>query len=402
MNEDFLESPFMPGLHVYPEKFIGRGEDIKKFLRYMPSIQNGHQRYFFVTGKKGMGKTSFVKYIANIVENQFQITSIYVNNDGNESLDILISKIIESTLIKYNSKGLKSKIKESLLNHVESINFQGSGIKFKENNEDLVYSVRDGFDSFLKDLTGKMDYGQKGILFIIDDINGLSRDKQFTSWFKSFCDTINFFDEFIPVGFCLVSYPDEFDALTLQNSSFSRIFERIIIDRIDDGDIENFFKDAFSKLNILIEDDNSLDMMVTFAFGMPLAMQQIADSIFWLVENDKINKDTVVKGIINAANEFANKQIKSILNQIRSQDYENILIKIAGNNNYAFKKSQLKEILNENEFNKLSDFLIRAKNLGIIESVGRKNSGEYQFTNRLYFVYFMIIAFQRNMEDTQH
>ena len=131
-------------------------------------------------------------------------------------------------------------------------------------------------------------------------------------------------------------------------------------------------------------------------------MQQIAESIFWLVENDKINKDTVVKGIINAANEFANKQIKSILNQIRSQDYENILIKIAGNNNYAFKKSQLKEILNAKEFNKLSDFLIRAKNLGIIESVGRKNSGEYQFTNRLYFVYFMIIAFQRNMEDTQH
>ena len=216
-----------------------------------------HYKKLFLTGKKGMGKTSFVKYIANIVENQFQITSVYVNNDGNASLDILISKIIESTLNKYSSKGLKSKIKDSLLNHVESINFQGSGIKFKENNEDLVYSVRDGFDSFLKDLTGKMDYGQKGILFIIDDINGLSGDKNFTSWFKSFCDTINFFDEFIPVGFCFISYPDEFDVLTLQNSSFSRIFERIIIGRIDDEDIENFFKDAFSKLNITIEDDYS-------------------------------------------------------------------------------------------------------------------------------------------------
>ena len=79
---------------------------------------------------------SFVKYIANIVENQFQITSIYVNNDGNDSLDILISKIIEATLNKYNSKALKSKIKDSLLNHVESINFQGSRIKFEENNED--------------------------------------------------------------------------------------------------------------------------------------------------------------------------------------------------------------------------------------------------------------------------
>ena len=105
----------------------------------------------------------------------------------------------------------------------------------------------------------------------------------------------------------------------------------------------------------------------------------------------------VVKGIINAANEFANKQIKSILNQIKSPDYENILIKLAGSGRYIFKKSQLKEILNAKEVNKLSDFLIRAKNLGIIESVGRKNSGEDQFTNRLYF---MIIAFQKNMNDT--
>ena len=79
---------------------------------------------------------------------------------------------------------------------------------------------------------------------------------------------------------------------------------------------------------------------------MPLAMQQIAESIFWLVEDDKINKYIVVKGIINATNEFANKQIKSMLNQIKSPDYENILIKLAGSNKYIFKKSQLKEILN--------------------------------------------------------
>lgn len=390
MDAEFLESPFMPGLPVTPDKFKGRTDDINKVIRYMPSVKNGKQKHFFITGKRGMGKTSFVKYIGDRVENQYQITSIYINNDGNDSLDLLVTKIIESTLKKYDTKGLSSKIKDILLKNVKSINYFGSGVTFKENNTDLVLSIRDGFSGFLKELSEKLNKQEKGILFIIDDINGLSNDEKFTSWYKSFTDTINFYDEFIPIAFCLVGYQNEFDTLTIQNPSFSRIFERVNIDYISNEDIGNFFIDAFSKLGIGFEDDYSLELMINFAYGMPLAMQQIGESVFWLIENDKIDKETVIKGIINAANEFASKQIKSILNQIRSQDYENILIKLGGNNKYHFQKNELKEILTDKEWNKISDFLIRAKKLGIIESAGRKNSGEYQFTNRLYYVYFMI------------
>ena len=38
------------------------------------------------------------------------------------------------------------------------------------------------------------------------------------------------------------------------------------------------------------------------------------------------------------------------------------------------------------------DFLKRMKELNIINSMGRDNSGEYEFSNRLYFVYFLIIG----------
>ena len=108
----------------------------------------------------------------------------------------------------------------------------GSGVTFKENNTDLVLSIRDGFSDFLKELSKKLNKQEKRILFIIDDINGLSNDEKFTSWYKSFTDTINFYDEFIPIAFCLVGYQNEFDTLTIQNPSFSRIFERVNIDYI--------------------------------------------------------------------------------------------------------------------------------------------------------------------------
>ena len=229
MDVDFLKSPFMPSNPVLPDKFKGRSEDITKVLRYMPSIKNGRQRYFFVTGKRGMGKTSFARFIAKEVENQFQITSIYINNDGNSSLELLVTKIMEETLAKYNIKGIGSKIKDIFLTYVESVNYNGSGITFRQNNHDLVNSVRDSFSNFIKKLVQNLNDEEKGIFFIIDDIDGLSNDKKFTSWFKSFSDTINFNDEFIPVGFCFIGHPDEFDRLALQNPSFSRIFERIII-----------------------------------------------------------------------------------------------------------------------------------------------------------------------------
>lgn len=79
---EFSESPFDPRHPVSPEKFKGRQDDVKKILMYIPKIINQKRpEHFFITGKKGMGKTSFVNYISKIVEENFQMIPIYVNND---------------------------------------------------------------------------------------------------------------------------------------------------------------------------------------------------------------------------------------------------------------------------------------------------------------------------------
>ena len=48
--------------------------------------------------------------------------------------------------------------------------------------------------------------------------------------------------------------------------------------------------------------------------------------------------------------------------------------------------------LSSDEIRVFDDFLKRMRDLEIIESIGKENSGEYAFVNRLYFVYFLIIA----------
>ena len=128
-------------------------------------------------------------------------------------------------------------------------------------------------------------------------------------------------------------------------------------------------------------------------------MQQIGDSIFWNAQDNlKINEDVVSLGIVDATDELGKKQLKSKLNKIRSDTYLDIFLKLGDKRLMTFKKSEVKDFLTIDENRVFNDFLKRAKELEIIESIGRNNSGEYGFVNRLYFTYFMMLSNVKNLK----
>ena len=86
------------------------------------------------------------------------------------------------------------------------------------------------------------------------------------------------------------------------------------------------------------------------------------------------------------------KQISLILDLIENDEYDNILFKIGKYKLIEFEKKELIELLSEGENKVLNDFLTQMKELNILEHVGRKINEKYTFTNRLYFVYFLIKA----------
>jgi len=178
--------------------------------------------------------------------------------------------------------------------------------------------------------------------------------------------------------------------LCLINESFSRIFKLIEIDKLENTEIEEFFRHSFETMGYEFTDDKPLDAMIYYSWGMPLIMQQIGESVLWNIQNKSISEKTAIDGIMDASIELANKQIKSKLRKIRSRHYEDILIKLASHGKMEFKKAEATTILNENEQKVFNSFLKRLKELNIIESIGNKNSGEYAFVNRLYFAYFLI------------
>ena len=388
---EFNESPFDPGHPVSPEKFKGRQDDVEKILRYIPKIINQKRpEQFFITGKRGMGKTSFVDYISKIVEENFQMIPIYVNNDGKHKIDDLIQILLEEIFSQLHKETWGKKIIETFTENIQEIKISGVGISLK-NKPELIQDIKQNFSKFIINISNSLK-DKKGLFIIIDDINGLSDTPDFANWYKSLSDTIDFSHEEIPVAFTLVSYPNNFDKLAEQNPSFARIFHLIEIDHLENNDIKEFFQETFENNNITIKDENSLNQMIYYSWGMPLIMQQIGDGVFWNAQDNEITEKIALNGILDAALEIGNKQIRQKLARIKSKYYESILLKLGQNKEIVFKKSEIKKILNKNEEGVFDDFLIRMKELNIIIPINNKKTGEYTFENRLYFVYFLIIA----------
>lgn len=395
IEDVFPDSPFEPWRPVSPENFKGRLKDRDKILRRIPPvIKHGRAEHFFITGKRGMGKTSFINYVSRMAEDEYNMIPIHINNRGGKTVDELIQKLLDEMIREFKKEYLGKKIVDKLLNTIQEFKVAGTGVSLKDTNE-LIQNIKNHFTDFLIKTCEDLPEDH-GIFIVIDDLNGLSENEEFTDWYKGFFETMDFNEYHLPVIFALISYPEEYEKLCNLNESFFRIFHLIEIDNLENKDIADFFKSSFEGVGIEFEEETeSLHSMIFFSYGMPLIMQLIGDSIFWNAQEDlKINNHIVFLSIAEAAEELSKKQLRLKLNKIRSDTYINIFLKLADKGLMTFKKSEFKQYLTTEERKSFDGFLKKAKKLGILESVGKKNSGEYGFVNRLYLVYFLMLSAQ--------
>lgn len=350
-----------------------------------------------------MGKTSLALYLKEYAESKYNMRGFYVANDGTHELDSLIKKIVESVLNNIKNESCSYKIFNQLKEHVEEIGAFWTSIKFKPRDKEILGDIKDNFPEFLIDLN-KILKDNNGIFLIIDDINGLTKSPEFANWYKSFAYTLAaLYPNKSPFSILLVSYPEKFQALYEHNQSFTRIFKTRQIGLLSNIEVETFFKKTFNNVGMNL-DDNALAMMVSFSSGMPNMMQEIGEGVFWAAEDDKIDEDDCILGIIRVGHEIGIKYLKPALDKsIRSNKYLTIFEKLGkyfltnrnASNEYYFKKKDFMRELDDKQSKVFSDFLKRARDLKIIEFTGAPRSGGYTFTNHLYPVYFLIKALEK-------
>ena len=381
---DELETPFQPEYPVKPEYFKGRTDIIKKILRYLNKSLKGEVQHFFLTGNKGMGKTSIADFIIKFVTKKYNMTYAYVSNKGNDSVDKLASNIMKELLEKVPEKSFDEKLKSWFGTHVSEIQLMGTKINFnidreKENN------IKENFPKYLSLAFSDLKEVYDGIFIIIDDINGLSESTEFVDWYKNLSDTlsINYKNE-LPVYFLLEGYPEKFDNMVELEASFGRIFHYAHVDALSDEEVESFYNDTLEKIGISI-DEKALSLMVEYASGVPLTMQQIGDCVFWKINSKEVELSDAKQAVIEAGEELKNKQLRRLLNRIEISQHEQLLMKLGYHKLSSFKYDDLKNLTNNHEL--INDFIANMLNLNILKETQKK---QYEFNNKLYYTYFNI------------
>lgn len=390
-----IETPFQPSNPVRPENFKGREDVIRKILRYVPNALNCEAQHFFLMGNKGMGKTSISDFIINYVQEEYNLACSYTSNKGNNSIEVLTSKILINLLNNMPKESRMDKVKSWFGEHISEIEVAGTKLKFDVDNYKQE-KIKENFLIYLNHAFEDLKEYYNGIFIVIDDINGLSQSREFVDWYKQLADTI-IVDKYyrLPVYFLLIGYPEKFDNLVEMETSFGRIFYTSNIGDLSNMEVKEFFIDTFNTIDVSIEED-ALELMAQYSSGVPLTMQQIGDSIFWNLTKNKITLHEARKGIHEAALELGSRQIRRTLNHIKSPTYEKILLKIGKNKMSSFTTKTLEEILSPSETEILPEFINEMLRINMIKIIDEwDNITEYEFVEKTFYTYYNISASQQ-------
>ena len=389
MNNEGKISPFTPGNPVPVELFAGRQDKIEEIVRYVGQSAVGKLENVFLIGDRGIGKSSMASFLRYLVSTKNNMLGIHIFLGGVSTLEEMVRRIFDQLLKEAQTQPWYAKVAQLFGNHISQIGLFNISVAFTPPQSDLSKLVRD-FPLALNNVLQKLEGEKSGLFIILDDVDILVDNVEFSNWFKSFSDTVATHYQNFPVFIMLVGLPEKRDILYSLQPSLMRVFRLVEIERLSDEEVSTFMSQAFNKANMKVEDE-AMKHMVDFSSGLPIMMHEIGDAIFWQDNDGLIDNDDVFAGMVRAAESVGQKYlIPQVYRAIRSPRYRAILRKF-GKRKLAtsrhFSKSELEAKLKVDEKRVLNNFLRRMRELGVIERDIESGSGAYKFVNDIYPVY---------------
>lgn len=381
-------SPFTPGQPVPIEYFVGRIAEIERLRAMVRAALQGRFRIGFVTGERGIGKSSLASFLRHLCEREDSVAGAHVFLGGVTELAEMVRRTFDRILKESIDKPWHQKVRELFGKYVRQVGLFGISVELQPPSEELS-TVVNGFVPALRQVVSRLNGEHSALLLILDDINGLASSPQFANWLKSVVDEIATSDQPLRVCMLVVGLEERRQALVAHQPSLARVFELVQIRPWSREESLEFFRKAFTTASATV-DENGLQMMVHFAGGLPVLAHEIGDAVWRAAQDKHITQDDVRQGVIDAAEVIGHKLVEpQIFQAIRSKRYRSILRKLAVSPfGFSFQRAELRARLAEEETKVLDNFLKRMKQLGAIVSDGEAGPGGYRFANQLQFLYF--------------
>lgn len=379
-------SPFTPGNPVPIDLFVGRRNQIEEILRQVKQVKTGKQENVFLAGERGIGKSSFAKYICSMACKE-KLLSVHVFLGEVTTLDEMVRRTFEEILKASNTQTWYEKISDYFKDKIEQIDLFGLAVSFRP-TDDEIRELVNNFPEALKNIADRIKPEKSGLFIVLDDIDSISKTPEFANWYKSFVDKVATHFENYPICITLIGLPEFRDNLSKNQPSLMRIFRVIEIEKLSDTEVTDFFSRAFGKVNIKVE-NSAMKGMVRYSSGLPTIMHEIGDSVFWQDADGIIRDADAARGVVNAAENVGKKYLDPLVYRaIRSEKYKSILRKIGAEFVFAFKKKDVMAKLSKEEQGVFDNFLRKMRDKGIIMIDPEAERGSYKFVNEIYPVYF--------------
>ncbi len=392
------ESPFSPGKPVQAEYFVARSSEIQSLERRIRQASSGRNENIFITGERGIGKSSLAGFIRYLAEREYNFLGTHCFLGGVRDLEGMTRMIFQRLLQEVTDKTLFDRLKSLFGKYIKELTLFGVGIEFTRDKNELR-GLLENFVPVMRKVHETIRDTKKGSILILDDLNGISDLPALSQFLKSFVDELATSRNSIPLVLILVGIPDRRNDLIRHQPSVARVFDVIDLPPMTTDECEEFFRSMFRQQNIMI-DAGAISTMVTFSAGLPVLMHEIGDAVFWEDADDRVDQEDAIVGTIVAAENVGRKYLDPhVYRALRSETYRSILRTI-GKQPLAttFQRKRVLAQLPETDRKGFDNFLRRITKLGVVRRT--EVPGEYTFVNQLYHLYVRMEAFRAERDRT--
>ena len=387
---DQQSSPFNPGQPTPNELFTGRIKEIEQIWGMVKASTHGQLRMGFLTGERGIGKSSLASFVRDLAEQESDIAGCHVSLGGIKDLQGMLKRVFNGLLTQNIDRPWHQQIRDFFGDRIRKIGLFGVTLELDLKSDDLDRLALDFVPTITRFLD-KIKNKRKGLFLILDDINGLASSDEFANWLKSTVDQIAISRKQIPLCILVVGLEERRQELVSSQPSLARVFDLIDLAPWTTEEVKKFYRMSLQRVDATVG-DNELNILSAFTGGLPVLAHEIGDAVWRTASSPDISDEDARKGIIDATENIGRKYLVSqVYRAIRSERYRSILTKIADPPSIKFQRSTIMEILSARDKSVFDAFLLRMKKLGVLQPDPGCRGG-YKFPNRLYLAYFYMEA----------
>ena len=390
MNPD--SSPFRPGRFPLEEAIVGRERAIERIRGLARASAAGQVVAGFVTGERGMGKSTVARIARRAVENLDEVAGCHAPLGRAADLDRTAARIWKHLVEQNASRPWFRRIAEVFGERVQSAG--PFGVRLTLPPEDLA-NLGDRFVIGVRRIVGCLQPERKSLLLILDDLEELAEPRKFANWLKSSLEELAVAYDDSRLCLLLVGAQESRQRLIREQPSLARVFDLIELAPWSPAQTLEFFRKSFAAGNAPVE-ERALKPLVDFSGGLPALAHEIGDAAWRSAAGPTITARDLSRGIALAADAVGSKLVDPrIFRAIRRDRYRSVLRKIPAEPRLEFPRSALTRGLTTRERPAPDNFLRRMQKLGAL-APDPETRGRYRFPTLLHARYFALEAYRAN------